>query len=237
MESKNPSVRAKTFDFVAEDFATGTMTMNGAVNKTGILLTILIASAAVGWQLMNPLFALAGAIFGLIASLVVIFRKTTAPFAAPVYAVFEGLLIGTISALMDLRYPGIAVNAMSLTFAVFAVMLASYKMGVLRATPMFQKVVVFSTLAIALVYLVDLVMMLFGTRMTMIHESSPVGIGFSVIVTGVAALNLILDFDLFERNAERSPKYMEWYCGFSLVLTLVWLYMEMLRLLSKLSKK
>jgi uncharacterized YccA/Bax inhibitor family protein len=116
-------------------------------------------------------------------------------------------------------------------------MLASYKMGVLRATPMFQKVVVFSTLAIALVYLVDLVMMLFGTRMTMIHESSPVGIGFSVIVTGVAALNLILDFDLFERNAERSPKYMEWYCGFSLVLTLVWLYMEMLRLLSKLSKK
>lgn len=237
MESKNPSVRKNTFQFAAEELAAGTMTMSGAINKSGFLLMILVATAALNWSLESPLLALAGGLLGLISVLVIVFNKRLSPYLAPAYAAFEGLTIGFISVLADRAYPGVAANAMTLTFATLGLMLFCYRMGILRATPMFKRVVVFATLAIALTYLVNLVMGFWGARIAMIHEASPVGIAFSVIVTGVAALNLILDFDLFERNAERSPKYMEWYCGFSLLITLVWLYLEMIRLLGKLNKK
>lgn len=237
MESKNPSVRKNTFAFATDELAAGTMTMSGAINKSGFLLMILIASAALNWNLQSPILGIAGMILGLVAVIAIVMKRSLSPYLAPAYAALEGLSIGFISVIMDRAYPGIAANAMTLTFSVLGLMLFCYKMGILRATPAFQRVVVFATLGILVTYLVDLVMMFFGTRVPMIHESSPVGIAFSVIVVGVAALNLILDFDVFERHAERSPKYMEWYCGFSLLVTLVWLYIEMLRLLTKLNKR
>jgi uncharacterized YccA/Bax inhibitor family protein len=237
MPTGNPSIREKTFDFSRDEVTSGTMTMTGAVNKAGILLVLLIAGAAFGWVEANPMFMMAGFAVGLISSLVVIFKRESAPIGAPIYAIAYGVAIGTISVMYEARYPGVPANAMSLTVATLAGMLALYHFKVLQATEKFKSVVILSTCAIGVTYLVDMVMGFFGHSMAMIHEASPIGIGFSLLVTGLAALNLIIDFDMFERNAGRSPKYMEWYCGFALLVTIVWLYMEMLRLLSKLNRR
>ena len=155
---------------------------------------------------------------------------------APVYAVFEGALLGAISSVFNAKYQGIAFQAAALTLGVLGVMLVLYRTGVLRATQKFMVVVMAATGAISLVYLVSMVMSLFGKSIPMIHDSGPIGIGFSVVVVAVAALNLILDFAIIESGVQRgAPKYMEWYAGFSLLVTIVWLYLEILRLLSKLN--
>ncbi len=237
LNSNNPVARERTFQLAAADVDAGTMSLTGAINKTGILLVILVASSAFAWTQESPLLSLVGAIGGLIAAIVLIFNPRMAPWLAPTYAVLEGLLVGTASVFAERAYPGIPGNALALTFGTLGLMLFCYRTGILRATPLFQRVIIFSTFAIAITYVVDIVLMLFGMSVPMIHQSTPIGIGFSVITTGVAAMNLILDFDLFEKNATRSPRYMEWYCGFSLLVTLVWLYLEMLRLLGKLSKR
>jgi uncharacterized YccA/Bax inhibitor family protein len=237
METSNPSVKKGTFDFPATAFAEGRITLSGAINKSGLLLIILVAAAAFAWTTPNPAFAMVGGILGFITALGVIFKPNWAPTLAPLYAVFEGLALGTISVMMEAAYPGIATNAMALTLATLALMLGCYRLGLLRATPMFQRVAVLATGAIAITYIVDMILGFFGHSVQMIHEGSPIGIAFSVIVVGVAAMNLILDFNMFEQNATRSPKYMEWYCGFALMMTLVWLYLEMLRLLSKFSRR
>jgi uncharacterized YccA/Bax inhibitor family protein len=236
-ESKNPMVRERTWQLAQEDAGTGTMSITGAINKTGILLAILIASSVFAWQQESAGLGMAGGLLGFVAAIFLSFNPAQAPWVAPVYAVLEGLLVGTISVFAEARYPGIPGNAVAMTFGTLAIMLACYRTGLLRATPMFKRVVIFATLAIALTYIVDLVLMMFGLSIPALQSSSPLGIGISVVITGVAALNLILDFDLFERNSHRSPKYMEWYCGFSMLVTLVWLYLEMVRLLSKLNRK
>ncbi len=236
-ESQNPVARERTFQLAREDAAQGTMSVTGAINKSGILLLILVASSAFAWEQANPTLGIAGGILGFIAAIVLSFNPSMAPWLAPAYAALEGLLVGTVSVAAEYAYPGIPGNAVALTFATLALMLLCYRVGLLRATPVFRRVVIFATMAIALTYLVDIVLALFHMPMPMIHEAKPIGIVFSLIVTGVAAMNLILDFDLFERNANRSPRYMEWYCGFTLLVTLVWLYLEMLRLLSKLNKR
>ncbi len=236
MESKNPALRKSTFSFVGEE--AGSMTMSGAINKAGILFVILMVGAAIGWNLENPLLMFVGAIGGLIAAMITIYKRESAPYTAPVYAFLEGLFLGSISIVYDSAHPGLAANAMTLTFGILGVMLFCYRVGLLRATPVFTRTVVLATMGIAIVYVVDLVMSLFHMNVPFIHDTGWLGIGVSLVISAVAAMNLILDFDVFERAAAgRAPKYMEWYCGFSLLVTLVWIYVEMLRLLSKLSKR
>jgi uncharacterized YccA/Bax inhibitor family protein len=236
-DSTNPTLRSKTFDIARSDAAAGTMTMTGAINRAGILLLILMASSAFAWSQENPGLLMVGAIGGLIAAIVLSFKPALAPWLAPTYAAVEGLAIGTLSVMTERSYPGIPGNAMALTFGTLAVMLMCYRAGILRATPMFMRVIMFATFAIMLTYMVNMIMSFFGASIPMIHDASPLGIGFSVVVTLIAAFNLIIDFDMFERNARGAPKYMEWYCGFALLTTLVWLYVEILRLLSKLNRR
>ena len=236
MESSNPAFRKNTFAFEASDV--GTMTMSGAINKAGILFVIMMVGAAIGWNLENPIVMFGGAIGGMIAAFATIFKRDLAAYTSPAYAFLEGCFLGSLSIMYETRYPGLAANAMTLTFGILGLMLLCYRLGILRATPMFTKTVVFATIGIGIVYLVDIVMSLFGASVGFIHSSGLVGIIASVVIAGIASLNLILDFDMFEKTAAgRAPKYMEWYCGFALLVTLVWIYVEMLRLLSKLSKR
>ena len=177
-------------------------------------------------------------VLALILSMTIIFKKEWAPQLAPVYALSEGVVLGAISAIASASMPGVASNAIALTLGDLGLMLILYRFQILRATPAFQKAVIISTGAIALVYVLDLVMGIFGHGVPMIHESGRVGILFSLFAVGVASMNFILDFDLIEQAAaRRAPKYVEWYSAFALMLTLVWLYLEILRLLGKTSRK
>ncbi|MDR2616322.1 MAG: Bax inhibitor-1/YccA family protein [Endomicrobium sp.] len=213
------------------------MTVSGTINKSIILWVLLIASAFYSWTHPNIIMPLLAPllIVGFVIAMVSIFKKEATPFVSPLYAICEGLILGAISLSFEKSYPGIVVNAILLTMCVLFCMLAAYKTGMLRATPRFQKVVVFSTLAICLVYVIDLLLNLFGAgSLSYIHNSSGLGIIISLVIVAVAALNLIIDFDLIEQGSQQgSPKYMEWYSAFALMVTLVWLYFECLRLLGK----
>jgi uncharacterized YccA/Bax inhibitor family protein len=239
METSNPLLKREAAFSGAWDRA-GAMTLQGVINKTGILLLLCMGAAAFAWThpaLRGPLL-LIGLIGGFIACMVGIFKPTTSPIAAPVYAVLEGLCLGAISQVFELRYPGIVVNAMMLTFGVLGVMLVLYTTRTIRVTSGLVKGVFAATAAVALVYLVDIVLGLFGVRMPFINESGPLGIGISLVIVGIAAFNLLIDFAVVEDGVSRgSPRYMEWYCGMALLITLVWLYLELLRLLSKLRGK
>src|SRR5262245_54865004 len=213
------------------------MSLQGVINKTGILLLLCMGAGAFGWmhpELRGPLL-LVGLIGGLIACLVGTFKPTTSPIAAPIYAVLEGLALGCISQVIEHRYPGIVLNAMLLTFGVLAIMLVLYTTRTIVVTDRLVKGVLIATGAVMLVYLVDIVMNMFGARVPLIHESGWLGIGISLVIVGIAAFNLLVDFAVIEDGVRRgSPRFMEWYCGMALLVTLVWLYLEILRLLSKL---
>jgi uncharacterized YccA/Bax inhibitor family protein len=237
MASNNPVVRENTFAWGRELAGTQSMTVAGAINKTGILLLILVATSIFAWNAESSMLGMIGAFGGFGCAIWLSRNPAKAPVLAPIYAGLEGLMVGTFSVFMEAAYPGIPGNAVAMTFAVLGVMLICYRVGLLRATPMFTRVVMFGTMAVMVVYLIDFVLGFFHMPIPMIHEGKPIGIVFSLIVIGLAAMNLILDFDMFERNATRSPKYMEWYCGFALIVTLVWLYLEMVRLLSKLNRR
>jgi uncharacterized YccA/Bax inhibitor family protein len=186
---------------------------------------------------MMPL-VLGGAIGGLVLALVTAFKKTWAPFTAPLYAVVEGVFIGALSAIFEARYPGIVIQAVGLTFGTMAAMLLAYRSGLIRATEKFKLGVVAATGGILLLYLAQFVMGFFGHSMGFISGNGFMAIGFSAFVVVIAALNLVLDFDLIESGAQSgAPKYMEWYGAFALTVTLVWLYLEILRLLSKLQSR
>jgi uncharacterized YccA/Bax inhibitor family protein len=238
--SNNPVLKERTF---AGQIATGeTMTIQGAVNKTGVLLLFVVVAAAWTWGLSHSEtpdaaipWMIGGIFLGLVAALVTTFKQTWAPITAPIYALCEGLALGGISAFFERAYPGIAIEAISLTFGVLFVLLVAYKTGIVRATRGFKLGVIAATGAIAVVYLVNMVMTLFfHTRMSFLYSSTPLGIGISVVVVVIAALNLILDFDLIETGARMgAPKYMEWYSAFAMMVTLIWLYLEILRLLGK----
>jgi len=240
LRSSNPVLREKTF---SGQIVTGQeMTLQGTVNKTGLLLLFVVIGAAWTWGLAHsetPEAALpwmmGGLIGGLIACLVTVFKPNWSPLTAPVYAALEGLVLGGISALFDKSYPGIAIQAVGLTFATLFVMLLAYKTGIIRATRGFKLGVIAATGAIFLVYLVNIGLRFFlHTEVPGLNSATPLGIGISVVIVVIAALNLILDFDLIERGARMgAPKYMEWYGAFALMVTLVWLYMEILRLLGK----
>ena len=242
--TSNPALNSKAFEGRTA-IAGEAMTLQGTVNKTGLLLLCAIVSAAWTWGLARseaPEAALpwmiGGMIGGLIMALVTIFKKEWSPVTAPLYAVLEGFALGGISSFLDQAYHGIAIQAVGLTFGTLAVMLMLYTSGVLRATPKFTMGVIAATGGIALVYFVDIMLSFFGRHVPLINESGPWGIAISVFIVIVAAANLILDFDFVESGVQAgAAKYMEWYGAFGLMVTLVWLYLEMMRLLAKVRRR
>jgi|TARA_Y100000996_G_scaffold364863_1_gene309315 uncharacterized YccA/Bax inhibitor family protein len=213
------------------------MTLDGAVNKTAILLALCFAGAFAGWNV--PALAMPGLIIGTILAFVTIFRSPAkAGSTAPFYAAFEGMALGGITVFAEMQYPGIGIQAIGLTFGILASLLFCYKSGIIKPTENFRLMIFSATMGIALLYLVSFIMSFFGSGIGFIHSNGLFGIGFSLFVVCIAALNLVLDFDFIEEGAERGlPKYMEWYGAFSLMVTLVWLYIEILRLLMKLRSR
>jgi uncharacterized YccA/Bax inhibitor family protein len=216
------------------------MDLNGTVNKTGILLLICGATAAFGWytpSLQGPLI-LAPLLGALVLCLVGIFKPATSPFVAPGYAALEGLVLGAISGVMNQRYQGIVANAVLLTFAVLALFLFLYATRIVRVTNGMRVAVIAATGAIFVVYMIDWILHFFGVSVPFLYSNGWLGIGVSLVVCGIAAFNFFLDFDAIEGYIRSgSPKYMEWYSGMALLITLVWLYLEILRLLSKLQSR
>ena len=209
------------------------MTIAGTAQKTMFLLVCCFAASVYGWN--NPGFMVPALILGLIAAMVTIFKKEWAGTTAPVYAGLEGVALGGITAMAEAQFPGIGLQAISLTFGVFFTLLLCYMSGIIKATENFKLMIVSATGGIFLLYMASFVLGFFGINIGFIHSSGPMGIGFSMVVVGIAALNLVLDFDFIEDAAEAGlPKHMEWFGAFSLMVTLVWLYIEILRLLSKL---
>lgn len=252
MRSGNPALKDSTFldlgsgSVVTNDSAV--MTLNGTVNKTAVLLVLTMLTAAFAWtQAMTPQGELApgfsvyvwgGLIGGLVIAMVTVFKKTWAPVTAPLYALVEGFFLGAISAMYNHLYEGIVLQAVMLTFGTLFAMLMAYRSGLIKATENFKLGVVAATGGIMLVYLATIVLQMFGKNIPMIHDNGIVGIGFSLFVIVIAAMNLVLDFDFIETGVEqRAPRYMEWYGAFGLMVTLVWLYIEFLRLLSKLQSR
>jgi uncharacterized YccA/Bax inhibitor family protein len=213
--------------------------LEGTVNRSFILILLLLLAGSLTWYFIGSAFTgmliLGGAITGFVLALVTVFKPTSSHVTAPFYAIAEGLFLGGISALFENAYNGIVFQAIALTIGVFLCLLVAYRTGFIKATENFKLGIVAATGGIALIYLVSMIMGFFGTTIPYIHESGPIGIGFSAIVVIIAALNLVLDFDFIEKGVESgAPKYMEWYAAFGLLVTLVWLYMSILRLLAKL---
>jgi len=238
-ESSNPVFRKDTF----ADVATGgeAMTLDGTVNRCFALAFLLLAGAAVSVA-GNPELALPAAIAGFVVALVTVFRKRWAPITAPLYAFLEGVFVGGISVIFEAAYPGIVIPAVSLTIGVFVAMLFIYRSHVIVVTDRLRIGIVAATGGVALVYLADFILNLLGVQVAYLNEamqgSGLLGIGVSLVVIVIAAFNLLLDFDFVERGvAARAPKYMEWYGAFGLLVTLVWLYLEILRLLSRLRRR
>ena len=250
MRTANPALNAKTFQNIgtvqqAGTLQTDVMTLNGTVNKTGIMLLLLIGSAAYTWsqylegnsQSMLMWMAVGG-IGGMITAFVTVFKKTWSPVTAPLYAVLEGFLLGGLSVLLESLYPGIVIQAVALTFGTAGCLLVAYKSGMIKATENFKLGVFAATGGIFMIYMLTAILGFFGIPIPYIHESGMIGIGFSLFVVVIAALNLVLDFDFIEKGAEEgAPKFMEWYAAFGLMVTLIWLYVEILRLLSKLNSR
>ncbi|MBP6671655.1 MAG: Bax inhibitor-1/YccA family protein [Bacteroidetes bacterium] len=244
MRTANPALNDKTFEQVGYGHPSETMTLQGTVNKTGMMLLLLIAGATYTWSLFleqDPsvtMWMMVGLIGGLIVSFVTIFKKQWSPVTAPLYAVLQGFALGGLSVMLESLYPGIVIQAVALTFGTAGCLLVAYKSGVIKATENFKLGIFAATGGIGLIYLVGWIMSFFGTSIPYIHENGLIGIGFSLVVVVIAALNLVLDFDFIEKGAEHgAPKFMEWYAAFGLMVTLVWLYIEILRLLSKLNSR
>ena len=234
----SPALNEKVWNRIDGQVTQDTMTLEGTINKSGILILLTMFGAYIGWTLQSPAIMIGALIVNLVLCLFIIFKPHTATYLSQPYAVIEGLLLGTISAVYAAQYPGIVTNTLFATISCFVLMLALYRFRIVQVTEKLRSIVMVATGAIALTYVANMVMGFFGSSMPMIHQASPMGIAFSVIVTGVAAFNLLLDFDMIEQaHARKAPKFMEWYCGFALLVTLVWLYIEMLRLMSKLNKK
>ena len=252
MKTSNPALGENTFRGLSSAQYGGVidestrMTLSGTINKTGILLLCVVATAAWTWRLflqsrnfadVEPLM-LVGVFGGLIVAMVTVFKKEWSPVTSPIYALLEGLFLGGVSALLEQSYPGIAIQAVSLTFGTLFVMLLAYRSGLIPVTQKLRMGIVAATGGIMVFYLLQMLMGFFGFQFTSINGSGFIGIGFSLFVVAIAALNLVLDFDFIERGVQYgAPKYMEWYGAFGIMVTLVWLYLEILRLLSKLRSR
>ena len=234
MRSGNPALSAKTFKNAV---GTGTekMTIGGTVNKTAMSLLLLMATASYTWTNPSPALMMFGLFGGLIMAIITIFKKTWAPYTVSGYALLKGLALGGISRFFEMQYPGIVSQAVFLTFGILAALLLAYKSGLIKATENFKLGVVAATGGIFFLYLISWIMSMFGGSIGFIHNNDTFGILFSLGVVVIASLNLVLDFDFIEEGAEMgAPKYMEWYGAFGLLVTLIWLYLEIPRLLVKL---
>ena len=250
MRSGNPVLNDKTFarhvDLTGED----RMTLMGTVHKTTFLLILLVITASVTWNMVLTAegklvagsglygYMIGGAIGGLIFALITMFKPTWAPVTAPIYAALQGLFIGAISAFAESRFEGIVLQAVGLTFGTLFALLGAYRSGLIRATEKFKLGVCAATGGIMIIYLATFILRMFHVEIPFIHGSGLFGIGFSAFVVVIAALNLVLDFDFIENGADKgAPKYMEWLGAFGLMVTLVWLYIEILHLLMKLRSR
>ena len=245
MRTANPALKERTFTEVRAAAGEPAMSLQGTATKSLVLVLLTVFAASFTWNavaggnvgILTPAM-LVGGIGGFIVALITVFKPKTSPYTAPIYAVLEGLLLGGVSALYNARFAGLPAQAVALTFGVFIALLIVYRLGIIKATENFRLGVVAATGGIMIMYLISFVLGFFGVRMGFLHDSSPLSIGISLVIVVVAALNLVLDFDFIERGVEhRAPKYMEWYAAFGLLVTLVWLYLEMLRLLSKLQRR
>jgi uncharacterized YccA/Bax inhibitor family protein len=240
MRSSNPVMTDRIFRQAGTVSAgSAVMTVNGTINKIGIMLLLVIAAAAYTWKMgADPgragILAVTGAGGGFILALVTVFRPQSSAVSAPIYAILEGLFLGAISAIINGAYPGVAFQAVLLTIGTLFTMLFLYRSGRIRATPRFRRGVLMATGAVFFAYLISWIMSLLGMPVGFMHSSGPVGILISLVIIVIAALNLIMDFDFIERGSQMAaPKYMEWYGAFGLLVTLVWLYIEFLRLLTR----
>jgi len=244
LKSSNPVLREKAFKgTIFEGVSTGQeMTLNGTLNKFGILLAITVLSTLFAWNqvdnMANPnTLVIIGALGGLVLALVISFKPHTSPYLAPAYAIMEGLFVGAISAVYNHVYPGLPMQAVALTLLVCISMFLLYRYRIIRVTNTFRKVITIAVMALGVFYMIQFIawMVSGSTLVGFTNASTPIGIGFSVLVVGLASLCLLLDFDMIESGVNaRAPKFMEWYCAFGLLVTVVWLYLELLRLLAKL---
>ena len=243
LRSGNPALGTDTFTTVPHVVGHEAMTIGGTVNKTAMALAILFITATYVWGQGNAGTLPAGLIWGgfiggLIVAMVTVFKQTWAPYTTPVYAALEGAALGGISFVLEQQYPGIVSQAIFLTFGTLGALLFAYRTGVIKATENFKLGVAAATGGILLMYLLSFIVGIFGINVPLIHSSGTFGILFSLFVVVIAALNLVLDFDFIEEGAERgAPKYMEWYGAFGLLVTLIWLYLEILHLLVKLQNR
>ena len=246
-KSSNPTLNEKVFREITITDSTEVMTVKGTMNKLGLMMLLVAAGAMYTWsgfskgQNVQP-FMLVGAIGGFITALILVFKKEWSAYLAPLYALLEGLFLGAISAMFSYAFqdkmPNIITNAVGLTIGTGVAMFLLYNFRVIRATERFKSIVFTATAGIAIFYLITMVLRLFHVDMPFLFDSSPLGIGISLFIVVIAALNLIMDFDMIENGAAaRAPKYMEWYGAFGLLVTLVWLYLEILRLLSRFASR
>ena len=238
LRSGNPVLSKSTFNSTTN--VNETMTINGTVNKTVISLFLLVGTGYLTFNTMNTVLLIACGIGGFIVALITVFRKHWAPITVPIYAILEGGMLGGISFMYNSMYDGIVTNAIFLTLGILLSLLMAYRSGLIKPSENFKLGVAAATGGIAIVYLINFVMGIFGSGMGVmsINNSSMMSIGFSLVVIVIASLNLVLDFDFIEEGAEKgAPKYMEWYGAFGLLVTLIWLYLEILRLLAKLNSR
>lgn len=240
-ESHNPVLREEAYQKAGRDTLDNSfiqvrgerMTVQGAINKTFILAGIMLLTATIGFTYPSMFLIWGGAIAALVVVFIAASRPERSPTLAPLYAGLEGLFVGGISAYYSQFFDGIILQAVSLTVAVLFMMLFIYKSGIIKVTSKLRTGVVMATGAIALVYLASIVLSFFNIQVPYLHEASPIGIGISLVIIGVASLNLLLDFDNFEKGEQYgAPAYMEWFSGMGLLITLVWLYIEILRLVA-----
>lgn len=239
--SGNPMLNERTFgNLPRAGFGVEGMTLKGTIDRSFLLLIVLMVAALWPWSQMAggdvqsvSSLTLLGALGGFIAAMIVSFKPTAAPYLALPYAALEGLFLGGISALFEQKYHGIAIQAVGLTFGVLGALLIAYRTRLIRVTDQFRAMVVAATFGILLFYVATLILGFFHFSLQALYAPTPLGIGISLVIVGIAALNVVLAFDLIDRGvASGAPKFMEWYCAFSLMVTLVWLYLEMLRLLA-----
>ncbi|MFW6220962.1 MAG: Bax inhibitor-1/YccA family membrane protein [Fibrobacterota bacterium] len=243
MRSANPALNKDTFKQLSTTRYTTnaeSMSIQGTVNKTGFMLILILLSASYSWTHPQyfPIFLPVGIIGGLVFAMITIFKKTWAPVTGPVYALLEGLFLGCISMYFERAYPGIVMNAVMLTFGTLGALLLAYKSSLIKATENFKLGVAAATGGVFFLYLSSFILGFFGVNMTFLHDSSLLSIGISFVIVIIAALNLVLDFDFIEQGAKQgAPRYLEWYASFGLMVTLIWLYVEILHLLSKLQRR
>ena len=235
-QSSNPYLNEKRFAQATDsvlDASYETMTVSGAVNKSFLLGAVLLAAGAYSFTSGSALLTWGGAIAALVLAIIASFRPEKSAIWAPLFAVFEGLFVGGVTSMYAALFDGIIFKAITLTFAVFFVMLALYRSGLIKVTPSFRSGVMMATFGVFLLYMVNIFLGFFGINMPMLHEASPIGLLLSLGILAIASLNLLLDFDMFDKGEQHgAPAFMEWFAAMGLIITLVWIYLEILRLLA-----